>query len=390
MLEVVDLGKTYAVQNTPRARLRQLLTGRGGGRRQAALSNVSFRLDHGHCLGVVGDNGAGKSTLLKLIAGTLLPSTGTVRRDGRLTAILELGAGFHQAFSGRQNIHFAGALMGIPEAEMRALEADIIAFAELEEAIDRPVKTYSSGMVVRLAFALVTSVSPDILIIDEALAVGDQHFQKKCVERIEAFRNAGCTILFCSHSLYHVRRLCDRAIWLDHGQVRAQGDTETVLAGYETHVRAQDRPAPQGIDRQALPRAPERRAAIESVTLASLDDATPPRLTSPHLEITLVARALGDEVPHLAIMLNRADGVGVMGVGTHLDGATPVSLGDGRWRSVLTFPDLPLYSGEYTLSAYLFDADGVLVYDEWPDCQRFLHVVETLEVGLVRLPHRWS
>mgnify|MGYP002662738252 CR=1 FL=1 len=180
-------------------------------------------------LALLGDNGAGKSSLLKLLAGTLQPSTGTVRRSGRVTAILELGAGFHPDFSGRDNLYFGGSLIGISREEMARLEPEIIEFCELGEALDRPVKTYSSGMTVRLAFALVTAVQPDVLIIDEALAVGDQHFQKKCVERITAFRNNGCTILFCSHSPYHNRHLCDRSLWCQAGQVARRGGTAGVL-----------------------------------------------------------------------------------------------------------------------------------------------------------------
>ena len=184
-LEVVQLGKEYRLYDSPRQRLKALVTGRDIHRSHWALRDVSFALHRGQCLGVIGDNGAGKSSLLKLLAGTLQPSTGTVRRSGRVTAILELGAGFHPDFTGRQNLYFGGSLIGISAAEMARLEPEIIAFSELGEAMDRPVKTYSSGMTVRLAFALVTAVEPQLLIIDEALAVGDQHFQKKCVERIE-------------------------------------------------------------------------------------------------------------------------------------------------------------------------------------------------------------
>ncbi len=211
-LHAETLGKGYKLYDSPRARLKALLTGRTYHRSHWALAEVSFELHRGQCMGLIGDNGAGKSTLLKLVAGTLQPTTGRIERRGRVTAILELGAGFHPEFSGRDNLYFAGALIGIGERAMKALEASIIEFSELEHAIDRPVKTYSSGMVVRLAFALVTAIEPDVLIIDEALAVGDQHFQKKCVERIEAFRQRGCTILFCSHSLYHIRQLCDVAL----------------------------------------------------------------------------------------------------------------------------------------------------------------------------------
>ena len=190
-LRLAGVGKEYKLYDSPRARLKSLLTGRALHRSHWALQGVSLELARGQCLGVVGSNGAGKSTLLKLITGTLQPSCGQLARSGRVTAILELGAGFHPEFTGRQNLYFGGSLIGIPAEQMRALEPEVLAFAEIGEAIDRPVKTYSSGMVVRLAFALVTAVEPDLLIIDEALAVGDQHFQKKCIERIQAFRARG-------------------------------------------------------------------------------------------------------------------------------------------------------------------------------------------------------
>lgn len=209
----------------PTASIGALLRGLDTSESHWALKDVGFELHRGQCLGVIGDNGAGKSTLLKVLAGTLQPSSGRLSRSGRVTAILELGAGFHPDFSGRENLAFAGALIGLSDIESHDLTDEIIAFSELGAAIDRPVKTYSSGMVVRLAFALVTAVQPEVLIIDEALAVGDQHFQRKCVQRIETFRKDGCAILFCSHSLYHVRQLCDRTLWLDHGTVQALGDS---------------------------------------------------------------------------------------------------------------------------------------------------------------------
>lgn len=406
MLKVDRLGKSYRLFDSPRGRLKYLLFPRRAQYRvHTALADVSFELERGCCLGVVGDNGAGKSTLLKLIAGTLSPSTGAVLREGRLTAILELGAGFHPEFTGRQNIHFAGALIGIEAGEMTRREAGIIEFSEIGEAIDRPVKTYSSGMVVRLAFALVTAVDPEILVIDEALAVGDQHFQRKCIERIEAFRNKGCTILFCSHSLYHVRQLCDRAIWIDGGRVRAIGETEAVLTRYEAHVREQDRAKQVAAPESALPAggddvatpvaaAEAGRARLVSVSLDGIGAASGPEepglLQGTDLVVTLIAEMPGDDVPALAILLERSDGVGVTAVGTHADFFTPVRLPDGRWRASVRFPDIPLYSGEYRVSGYLFDAKGVIVYDEWRHCGRFVHVFPTLETGIVRLAHSWS
>ncbi len=396
VVQASGLGKAYGAYRSSWQRLKSLFVGPPNVADQWALREVSFSLDRGQCLGLVGDNGAGKSTLLKLITGTLRPSAGSLARSGRLTAILELGAGFHPEFTGRENLYFGGALIGIAEAQMRELEAEIIGFSELAAAIDRPVKTYSSGMVVRLAFALITAVEPDILIIDEALAVGDQHFQRKCVERIEAFRKNGCTILFCSHSLYHVRQLCDVALWLDGGRARAFGPTERVLASYETHVRnlnAAEHPAatvesPGVPVVQAAP-APEQ-ACLVSVEVAGLGEGDPPVLEEQNLAVTVTARVPSGEQPNLAVMLERADKVCVTAVGTHADGVSPVGLGDGLWRSTVTFPALPLYSGEYIVSAFLFDRTGTLVYEQWLDYHRFMVVFPTLEVGLVRLPHSWS
>ncbi len=391
VVQAVGLGKQYRLYPSARARLRALLAGGGGARSHWALRGASFSLHRGQCLGVVGDNGAGKSTLLKLLAGTLAPSSGTLSRHGRVTAILELGAGFHPDFSGYENLRFGAGLIGIDAKRLSALEPEIIAFSELGEAMGRPVKTYSSGMVVRLAFALVTAVEPDLLIVDEALAVGDQHFQKKCVQRIEQFRKNGCTIVFCSHSLYHVRQLCDVALWLDGGAQRAFGPTEEVLGGYEAHVRAQEAAQEQ----EALPGAPHAAvharldARIEAVRVAHLDAGTPPTLQGPDLELTIEASAPAGECPSIAMMLEQAHGVGITSTSTQRAGMRPHPLEGGRWRASVRFPALALHTGEYVVSVYLFDASGLVVYDQWMRCAQFRHVYADSTPGLVRLAHEW-
>lgn len=412
VLSVQQLGKEYRLYDSPRTRLKALLTGRTYHRSHWALHDVSFALHRGQCMGVIGDNGAGKSSLLKLIAGTLQPSVGSVNRIGRVTAILELGAGFHPDFSGRDNLYFGGSLIGITAQAMANLEESIIAFSELGEAIDRPVKTYSSGMVVRLAFALVTAVEPDVLIIDEALAVGDQHFQKKCVERINTFRANGCTILFCSHSLYHVRHLCNVALWLEGGHVKEFGDTEAVLGSYETHVRVRDKEdlatsvnaTSVGVTSGELPASAEVAVAatpsaavvsgsiatIVSVTVADLVAGDPPLLASKNLVVTVTARMTSDERPNMAVMLEQSHGVGITSVATHSDGFVPMKITDGLWRATLTFPDLPLHTGNYVVSAYLFDSHGLVVYEEWYHYLHFKFVYPSLTPGLVRLPHHWA
>lgn len=399
-LQVQELGKEYRLYATPTQRLLSLLTGRSRYRSHWALRGVSFQLRRGQCLGLIGDNGAGKSSLLKLLAGTLQPSEGHLQRQGRVTAILELGAGFHPDFTGRQNLYFGGALIGISHAQMQGLEPQIIEFSELGEAIDRPIKTYSSGMVVRLAFALVTAIEPDVLIIDEALAVGDQHFQKKCVERIEAFRRNGCTILFCSHSLYHVLRLCDTALWLHQGQARALGPAAEVIAAYEAHVRAQQ-PSATAQEASAStapavrPAPSAEHAHIEAVLLPDVQPApegqdSGPRLMSPDLRIITKARSPVGETVHIGILIEQAHGTGMTSVATHFDGVHAVEESPGCWTATVTFPALPLHTGQYKVSAYLFDAMGLVVYDEWKDCAYFQHVFAKSTPGVVHLPHHWS
>lgn len=409
VLRAEALSKEYKLYPSPRTRLKALLTGRATHRSHWALQGVSFALRRGQCIGVIGDNGAGKSTLLKLLAGTLQPSAGHLHRVGRVTAILELGAGFHPDFSGRDNLYFGGSLIGINHDEMARLEPSIVEFCELGEALDRPVKTYSSGMTVRLAFALVTAVQPDVLIIDEALAVGDQHFQKKCVERITAFRENGCTILFCSHSPYHVRHLCDAALWLKGGRVEQFGETEAVLAAYDVHTRLRDAAAQEMLHSAApvagetepvadmahkpADRADGGSACLLAVDVADLGDPTegqPPTLLSQDLVVTITARGRGDERPHIGFMIEQSKGVGITSLATHEDGAAPVRLPDGTWRSVLRFPDLPLHSGDYVISAFLFDETGLAVYDEWFQFLHFRFIFPKPLPGLVRLPHHWS
>lgn len=420
VLSVQQLGKQYGHFDRPQDRLRALFGWGGPPPGRHSLRNVTFELMAGQCLGVVGDNGAGKSTLLKLLAGTLVPSEGGVQCDGRVTAILELGAGFHPEFTGRENLGFAGRLSGLSDVEVAELAPEIMAFAGLGEAIDRPVKTYSSGMLVRLAFAVVTAKQPEVLIIDEALAVGDQAFQKKCVDRIAAFRRSGCTILFCSHSLYHVRNLCDQALWLHQGQVQRLGDTDSVLAAYDSHVRRSllgEAVAADGegtekigigigvsaaasatqsqVTRPGRVEAPSRLAPEQAGLLWMEIECEPDlnggpvRLRGADLVVRLAAQLPAGEMPSLGIMLEQAHGVGITSTTTHIDGVQPRQTSDGIWEVELRFPELSLHSGEYVLSAYLFDEQGLVVYEEWKSALYFAHVYPDGSPGLVRLPHQW-
>jgi len=199
-----------------------------------AVKNVSLEIGNGQMVGLIGRNGSGKSTLLKIIAGVYRPTSGKVRVSGTLAPLIELGAGFHPELTGRENILINGLLLGYSKREMMEREASIIEFAEIGEFIDAPVKQYSSGMYTRLAFAVATEVDPDILLLDEILAVGDAPFKQKCLTRIETFRERGKTIVYVTHDMQQIRNYCDRAVLLDKGEIMAEGEPEEVIRAYMT------------------------------------------------------------------------------------------------------------------------------------------------------------
>ncbi len=244
-IDVRSVSKVFNVYKRPIDRLKQAVF---RGRRTfftpfAALHDVNLQVPRHQTVGIIGENGSGKSTLLQIIAGLLPPTTGTVAVDGRVSALLELGAGFNPAFTGRENIYMNGAILGLDRAEIDERFDEIVRFSGLEAFLDRPVETYSSGMFVRLAFSVAVCVDPDILIVDEALAVGDEAFQRKCFARIEEMQDRGATILFVSHAAGMITQLCDRAVLLDRGQIVADGAPKAVIAQYRrlSHAQGADR-----------------------------------------------------------------------------------------------------------------------------------------------------
>lgn len=250
-IRVRDLSKHFAMFERPQDRLKQMLVPRlqrAAGlapkryfQEFTALSGVSFEVARGETVGIVGRNGCGKSTLLQIVCGTLQPSSGTVEVNGRIAALLELGAGFNPEFTGRENVYMNAAILGLTRAQTDERFDEIARFADIGIFIDQPVKTYSSGMYVRLAFAVAISVDPDILVVDEALAVGDEAFQRKCFARIEQIRERGGTILFVSHAAQTVVQLCDRAILLDRGEVLLDGKPKIVVNQYQRFLNLSGR-----------------------------------------------------------------------------------------------------------------------------------------------------
>lgn len=261
-IRIDGVGKAFAVYDKPHHRLLQQLfpgSGRSWHREFHALRDISFDVHRGETVGIVGRNGSGKSTLLQIICGTLTPSVGSVHVNGRIAALLELGAGFNPEFSGRENVYLNATVLGLERREIDERFDDIAAFADIGEFIDQPVKSYSSGMYVRLAFAVAINVQPDILVVDEALAVGDEAFQRKCHARIERLRNDGATILFVSHAAGMVVELCNRAVLLDRGELLVQGTPKHVISRYHKLLYA---PAQRAEEMRARIRA-DNEVAIE-------------------------------------------------------------------------------------------------------------------------------
>lgn len=370
-----NISKIYPLYTHPLERLRELFGGGVRHREFVALHPLTLEIQRGSSLGIVGDNGAGKSTLMHLLAGSHQSSSGQVLRNGKVLGLLELGVGFHADFSGHDNIFFYADMLGLERAFVAARYDEIIAFAEIGEFIDQPLRTYSTGMRVRLAFALVACLDPDILIVDEALSVGDIHFQKKCIDRMNAFRRAGKTIILCSHSLYQVSTFCDEVIWMQGGRIRLHDTPEVVLPAYEAYQMGKRR------ETQTASRNPDAPARIHTLRLAS--DAA--LISGADLDIEWQVEAATDTRYHLSFSLKMDDGRGVFVTGTALRGEAPFC---GSRAGRLHFPATPLMGGEYAMHMRVWDDEGLVLYDE-----ELLSPIrlqrDSKEMGIVRLPCQW-
>jgi lipopolysaccharide transport system ATP-binding protein len=381
------LGKSYPKVFRPRDRLRalgKLLVGRSDIASVPVLRDVNLLVGRGESLGLIGENGAGKSTLLKLLTGVLTPSAGSVEVRGRVGALLELGAGFNLEYTGRENVAMSAALYGLDGEEMREKLPEIIAFADIGRYIEEPVKHYSSGMVVRLGFAIVAALRPDLLITDEVLAVGDESFQKKCVRWMEDYLDGGGTLILVSHSMYHIQKLCRQACWLREGVVAAAGDvfdvTQAYLAYHErklAHMTEQRTIADQGIEFYLL-----------DFTLNGFAMETPvfvDRGSSVRARARVHSR--DGRVPVIAFGIARADGTAVYGVSSEMDRVVPVAESNNVFVAEIEFHDLDLLPGAYAVKTHPMDSEGVRLFDT---LERGLVVRgNSRELGLVRLTHRW-
>ena len=395
-IEITDVSKRFRLyhERYPSVKERVIHLGRVPYEEFWALRDVSLEIKEGETVGLLGHNGSGKSTLLKCIAGILQPTKGDVRTVGRLAALLELGAGFHPDLTGRENVFLNGAVLGLPRRLIEQKFDEIVAFAELEQFIDNQVKHYSSGMFVRLGFAVAVNVEPDILLVDEVLAVGDESFQRKCLDRVKQFQRDGRTIIVVSHSPDLVRSLCDRAAVLDHGVVVGEGTPGVVIRTYREHLLA----APAAVAEDAtggagLPAPPSERRNLR-FRITSVDITSPRSTGTSYLlpgdpldvRIGFEAGEARDDVV-FGIAIYDVEGKEIFGTNTEILG---IGLGDlGASGAVaFIFDSVPLLDGTYFVTIGITDHDGGVVYD-WQEQQHQFEVMNPgRSVGQVAFPVR--
>ncbi|MEF8715777.1 MAG: ABC transporter ATP-binding protein [Accumulibacter sp.] len=394
VISVCDASKIYRAYDHPLHALLARVTGGHFGRYQEfhALRNINFEVRRGESVGIVGRNGSGKSTLLQLICGIRQPTSGTVTVTGRISALLELGSGFHPDFTGRENIFMQGAIVGLDRREMEERFDYIAAFADIGEYLEQPVRTYSTGMTMRLAFAVATSIDPEILVVDEALAVGDTAFQVRCMNRMQELIDSGVTMLFVSHNAYQVQRMCKRAIYLAEGIKRMDGHPFEILPRYESDLLGDMRPVPKTGVLNPLFRfidaCCDTSNNIADTKFYIIHEGQPLVITMRYTLAADLQRGL-----QIGFLLKCVDGFRVLGeTSNHATLCPPTACGEHAVR-VIFAPNL-LLAGNYTFSMSAFDSSYIEQYG-FVEHALALHVVASgsnplHRIGSVALPHEWQ
>lgn len=387
-IEVLGVTKDYPVYASPRDRLLSLLkpSGDRASRKFRALDGVNLVVPRGETVGIIGRNGAGKSTLLQILCGTVRPTEGSVAIHGRFAALLELGAGFNPDFSGRDNVYLSASLLGLSRKEVDEKLELIIAFADIGDFFDRPVKTYSSGMYVRLAFSVAIHTEPDVLIIDEALSVGDIRFQMKCLARIEQIRARGATILFVSHSLEQVKRFCQTALWLEGGKVKLHGEASFVADRFRDYELGREQASEAAAESCRTPRPDSIPAHLETVAL-STDMLAPFEPLSVDISYTVADDAVQGLL--LGVAIKGMDGLHIFGPNTYLE-RVQIPTSRGSHRVTYHIPSMTLLTGTYRVDVGLFTDKGLVCLDYLSEASVFTVAAPYFSEGVVYIPHVWK
>ncbi len=377
------LSKIYRVYARPIDRLIEGLLRRPRHTPFHALRSVNFEIPRGEGFGIIGENGAGKSTLLKILAGVTTPTSGEVRLSGSVASILELGSAFHGELTGRQNIALNAAMFGLDRSQVIERTPGIIDFSELGHFIDQPVKTYSSGMVMRLGFAIAVQVEPEILIIDEALSVGDGYFQKKCMNSLRQYLDGGGTLLLCSHAMYYISAFCPRAMWIREGKIEQFGPAQRVVPEYEGYLENKtDRSDEKRPGSIAGPGAPAQLKEVVFEGKESLRCGDPVAV-----DISWTCQDPESSF-HIGVGLDRADDVVVSSFLSKRDGIGPWT-GARHHRVRLEIPNLPLVKGGYKIYVFLLAEDALHIYDTRILDDAFRVKFDEYPMGIVEINHRW-
>ncbi|MDZ5583331.1 ABC transporter ATP-binding protein [Enterococcus cecorum] len=393
-IELKHITKTYAMYAKPTDRLKEALDFRRRSYHDIfyALNDVNIHVKKGEMIGFIGENGSGKSTLLKIITGVLTPTSGEMQINGNIAALLELGSGFNPEYSGYDNIYLNGMVLGFTKEQVDGMVDDIISFADIGDHLYQPVKTYSSGMFVRLAFAVAINVDPEILIVDEALAVGDLEFQLKCMEKFTEFRNAGKTILFVSHDVNAVRRFCDRVYWLKNGVVENEGETMEVTEEYENFLK---RKSLKTVDREKS--VVEEHSAPEIVTVDSatlLDGNLEPvdiveQNSTVYVKVEYTVKDETPKNPVLGVAIRTVQNHYVCGLNTLLD-KTAIPWKKGKNVFYIKYPNMSLLSGEYYFDVAFFEENATVPFVYKTKYVTMFITGKYVGEGIVVLDHEWK
>jgi len=392
-IDVKNLTKTYKIYQTPQDRLKEavsLFRRKKYHRSFHSLNNLTFQVQKGESIGIIGKNGAGKSTLLKLLTGVITPTIGEVRVDGKISALLELGAGFNMEYTGIENIYLNGTLMGFTRQEMDKKIPDILKFADIGDFVYQPVKTYSTGMFVRLAFATAINVEPDILIVDEALAVGDLQFQLKCMDKFQELKEQGITILFVSHDLNAVRRFCKRAIWLHQGNLMEQGGVDLVCEHYENFLKLET--ADSNNTEESVTQNTNHVADIKSIELFNIkQEETDVLYLNEQAILNITYDVLDDTIkdPVLGVAIYTIDHQYICGLNTLLDGVQ-LPWKKGSNTITLKYHDMLILGGHYYFDVAIFDQTATVPISYMAKSKEFYIRGQYKAEGVLVIPHEWS
>lgn len=406
VIKVRDLVKKYNIYDNPMDRLKETLSIKHKcyHREFVALNGLTFDVKKGDAVGILGKNGSGKSTLLKMITGVLTPTSGSIEIKGVISAILELGTGFNMEYTGRENIYLNGTMMGYSREEMEGRVKDIVDFADIGDFIDQPVKIYSSGMFARLAFAVASNVNPDILIVDEALAVGDTRFQIKCIEKMKSLKEQGTTVLFVSHATEQIKRFCNKAIWIKDGKIEAQGESSEIADIYEDFMKYGT------VDNQADVRMEAKEEAEQEVieeedngefkmpanedTLASIGEVKLSKdklRTFEDLEVEITYDIYKDKIDNflLGAAIYTPSRDYVFGPNTYLE-KVEVPNTFGRHKVIYRIPRMPLLGGTYTIDVGIFTDESIVNLDYKTAVCEFVIANKYISEGKFYIDHEWK